>query len=222
MSKRKVFLHVGPARGAGDVIEPAILHHTRALAELGVRTPVQFPDEAFRAALDITWQHRTWGYRRREVEGAWAVLCRRLLKAKSKDTQVVSVPWMAGATADQIDLFLDQLPGTQRHVVLTPAGGSEAPDELVERWSKACGRPERVHILDGASAPEQLWRSFGRVVGFGTASLPVHHLLPVGPADLGEALDELERLRRRNESLRRTVEALQSRAPTRLRWRRAA
>lgn len=207
MGKRKVFLHVGSAGGPGDFIETAVLHHRHALAELGVRTPVPTADDGFRAAIEITRQHKAWGYKRKEVEGAWAKICRSTLKAKGKDAYVVSQPLLGEATPEQIDLLLDQMHGTQRHIVITaPASGDGAAEAtMVKRWTKAVGKPERVHVISGDLTPEQVWREFGRVVGFGTASLPVTALLPARPADLCEALREVERLARRNDSLQHEI-----------------
>lgn len=217
MSKRKVFLHIGSAGGSGDVIETAVHHHRHALAELGVRTPVPTPDDGFRAAIEITRQHKAWGYKRKEVEGAWARICRRLLKAPGKDAYVVSQPLLGMATPEQIDLLLDQLPGTKRHIVIT---GPVRTDDtswptLVERWTAAVGKPERVHVIDGELSEEQTWREFGRIVGFGTASLSVAGLVPQRPTDLTAALHEVERLARRNESLVHDISALRERAEKR-------
>ncbi|GAB2777945.1 hypothetical protein GCM10027020_34310 [Nocardioides salsibiostraticola] len=219
MGKRKVFLHIGSAGGSGDVIETAVHHHRHALAELGVRTPVPTPDDGFRAAIEITRQHKAWGYKRKEVEGAWAKICRRLLKTPGKDVHVVSQPLLGVATAEQIDLLLDQLPGTQRHVVIT--GPALADDTswpiLVERWTAGLGKPERVHTIAGDLSEEEVWREFGRIVGFGTTSLPVTGLVRQRPTDLTAALREVERLARRNDSLVHEISDLRERSEKRKR-----
>ena len=200
--KRKVYLHVGVAGGPGDFLEAALLEHRHALADLGVRCPVDHADEMFRAAVEVTRQHRTWGYRRREVEGAWAGLCRRILKAKGRDAVVLSQPLLAEATPEQIDLLVDQLPGTAVHVVVVAGPGTDA-EALLARWERAVTKPERLHLLEvepGADPPE-VWRALGALVGFGTASLSVAGLAQPAPASLEEALTTVARLSRRNESL---------------------
>ncbi len=206
-TKRTVYLHVGVADGPGDFLEAALHQHQHSLAALGVRCPTRNADEMFRAAIEITRQHRAWGYRRREVEGAWAGICRRVLKAKGRDDVVVSQPLLAGATPEQIDLLVDQLPGTAVHVVVVGerhTGSSEAAD-LLARWERAVTRPERLHLLEvePGATPAEVWRAYGALVGFGTTSLSVAGLAPAQPvpASLDEARATLARLARRNESL---------------------
>ncbi|GAA4669714.1 hypothetical protein [Nocardioides nanhaiensis] len=203
-TKRKVYLHVGVSGGPGDFLEAALLEHTHALASLGVRVPVENADEMFRAAVEITRTHKAWGYKRREVEGAWAGICRRIHKLKGLDTAVLSQPLLHDATPEQIDLLVDTLAGTKVHVVLV-AGPDADPDtlaELRERWGRAVKKPERVHVLEVDAADRaEVWRRFGALVGFGTASLSVAGLAQPTPTTLGEALAVVARLARRNETL---------------------
>lgn len=178
MAKRKVFLHVGLDDGSGDFIDAALERHQHALAALGVRRPGS-SEETFRAAIEIRREHRAWGFRRDEVEGAWARICRRGLKGT--ETLVVSQPLLADSTPDQIALLLDGLRGLKVHVVVTVA----APDTwtaldldlgaVLDRWTAVLGRSERLHVLIAPSdrGRRTIWKAFGRVVGFGTASLPL-------------------------------------------------
>lgn len=209
MGKRKAYLHIGPEHGPGDFLEAALLRHEHALAALGVWCPVETADEMFRAAVEIRRVHKDWGYQRREVEGAWSGLCRRILKDKGKETVVLSQPLLAAADRDQIDLLLDQLPGVQKHVVITLASTESAAD-VVERWTSVLGKPERLHVIETGQQPDRdrVWREFGRLVGFGTASLSVTGLGTPEIASLDDALLEVERLARRNQSLELRVDAL--------------
>jgi len=182
--KRKVFLHVGMPGGPGDFLEIALRRHWHALAALGVTNPATSPDEMLRAAVEIMRDHRAWGYERREVEGAWSGICRRA--HKGRDTLVVTQPLLAAATSPQIELLFDGLAGFERHVVITAAApgawtmpGDPAQDLgcVLERWATSARHPERVHVL--INRPEDrsaVWTSFGRTVGFGTASLSVADL----------------------------------------------
>ncbi|MCD4524329.1 hypothetical protein [Nocardioides sp. cx-173] len=182
MAKRAAFLHVGLDDRSGDVLDVALRHHSHPLAALGVQAPGDSGEELFRAALDILRTHRTWGYRRDEVEGVWSDICRR--GHRGTGTLVVSQPMLAEATTGQVELLLDALRGFQRHVVLTLA----APDTwtagdldlgpMLDRWVTALGRPERVHVIVSppVRCPATTWRAFGKVVGFGTASLTVDGL----------------------------------------------
>jgi hypothetical protein len=178
MAKRKAFLHVGLDDHSGNFLDAALERHQHALAALGVRRPGS-SEEMFRAAIEIRREHRAWGYRRDEVEGAWAQICR--LGYKGNDTLVFSQPLLADSTPDQIALLLDGLRGFKVHVVVTVA----APDTwtepdldlgaLLDRWATALGKTERLHVLVAPveRSRRTIWKAFGRVVGFGTASLPL-------------------------------------------------
>jgi hypothetical protein len=178
--KRKAFIHVGLPGGPGDFLEIALRRHAHALAALGVRNPAS-SDEMFRAAVEIRRDHRAWGFARSEVEGAWSGICRR--GRRGRDTLVVSQPLLAGATPPQIELLFDGLAGFERHVVVTataPDAWTMAGDPtqdlgcVLDRWAASARRPERVHVV--ITPPDDrpgMWASFGRTVGFGTASLSV-------------------------------------------------
>jgi hypothetical protein len=168
--KRKVFLHVG--LGSDTSVEKALFTYRHALAELGVTVAPENAGEMFLAAIEMTRTHKAWGYRRRDVEGAWAVICRRILKAKGSNDFVLSQPLLAGAAPEQIDLLVDQLPGLAVHIVLVAPAGDDISDPL-ERWGRAVRKPERLHVVEVRSqdGPEHVWREVGRTIGFGTASL---------------------------------------------------
>lgn len=179
-AKRKAFLHIGLDDGSGDFLDDTLAAHPRALAELGVRRPARSREEMFRVALEILRTHREWGYRRAEVEGAWSQVVRRGLKGK--ETLVFSEPMLAAAQPEQVDLMVDALAGFEVHAVVT----ASAPDAwavpgdpgrdlgtLLDRWTRAVRRSDRLHVVVTDHNREVSWRAFGRVVGFGTASLPV-------------------------------------------------
>ncbi len=208
--KRKAYVHVGLA-GVGDIIEPALARHRTALVELGVAVLPKTTDESFRAAVEVLRDHKAWGFKRREVEGQWADLYRRALKGKS--TVVFSQPLLARAEPDQIDLFLDGLAGFEIHVVVTTC--AQEPDAdlalVSKRWGAAVRKPERFHVVELEEAnAAQAWKAFGKVVGFGTASLKLADVpQPVGArplSSLDEARREIERLTRRNQSLEQRLE----------------
>ena len=202
--KRKVFLHVGMP-GVGDVIEVALVHHRDALVELGIDVPARSAEETFLAAVEILREHKAWGFARKEVEGQWATLCRRAWKGKQ--TVVVSLPLMAGASRPEIDLLLDGLAGLQINVVLT-AGPDDDIDDIVARWGDAVRKPERLHVvrLEEPSREERLEGvRQGRRLRYGVAR-PGRRPRPAGArplASLDEARREIERLSRRNQSLER-------------------
>ncbi|MDO9494706.1 MAG: hypothetical protein Q7J48_03305 [Nocardioides sp.] len=178
MAKRKAFLHVGLDDHSGDFLDAALDRHQHALAALGVRRPAS-SEEMFRAAIEIRREHRAWGFRRSEVEGAWARICRR--GHKGNDTVVLSQPLLADSTPDQIALLLDGLRGLKVHAVVSVAAPDTWTDldldlgAVLDRWIAAIGKSERVHVLIAPTERPRrtLWKAFGRVVGFGTASLPL-------------------------------------------------
>lgn len=202
-TKRKVFVHVGMP-GGGDVIEGALVRHREALVELGVDVPAHTTDESFRAAVEVLRVHKDWGFKRKEVEGAWAQLYRRAHKGRG--VVAISQPLLADATPEQIDLLLDGLAGLRVHVVITHGPGADLGD-AAQRWGAAVRKPERLHLveLDADATPASVWKAFGKVVGFGTASLGLDDL----PAATGavevhtmeEARREIQRLQRRNTAL---------------------
>ena len=77
MAKRKAFLHIGPTHSGSDFLDEALALHADALAGQRIRRPAKSADEMLRAALEIRRVHKSWGYKRREVEGAWSAICRR-------------------------------------------------------------------------------------------------------------------------------------------------
>lgn len=172
--KRKVFIHLDLGAGAATGIETALFTHRHALEALGVRVAPQNGGEMFLAAIEMTRTHKAWGYRRREVEGTWAGICRRIIKTKGKDDFVLSQPLLVGAAPEQIDLLVDQLPGLAVHVVLVMPTDAAAGD-VVARWSRAVRKPERLHVVEVADhqGVAHVWRELGRIAGFGTTSLSV-------------------------------------------------
>lgn len=204
--KRKAWIHVG-VDGVGDVIEPALAHHHRALVELGCASVAHTPAESFRAAVEVLRNHKEWELKRSDVEGQWTRLVER--GRKSKADLVFSQCMLASADRDQIALLVDALHDYQVNVVVTTGVTDEAP--VLERWATAVRKPERLHVLevDGAS-PKAAWKAFGKLVGFGTASLPLDGVPAVAPTieSLAQARLEIERLARRNASLEVRLEEL--------------
>lgn len=204
--KPKAWIHVGMP-GVGDVIEPALAHHHDALVELGVASVARSTVESFRAAVEMTRSHKEWGLARRDVEGQWTRLVRRA--ERSRVDLVFSQPLLARATPEQVALLVDALAGHRVHVVVTTGIDDEA--DTVSRWSSAVRKPERLHVVEtDGMEPKDVWKAFGRLVGFGTASLRLDHVARATPAfqSLPAALRELERLARRNASLEVRLEEL--------------
>ncbi|GAA4819293.1 hypothetical protein ACFQ0K_10665 [Nocardioides caeni] len=204
--KHKAWLHVGMP-GAGDVIEPALAHHHAAIVELGVASLAHSPAESFRAAVELTRTHQDWGLKRGDVEGQWVRLVRRAERARAD--LVFSQTMLAGASQEQIALLLDALAGFQVHVVVTTGLDDEAA--TLRGWAAAVRKPERLHVVEtDGRAPADVWKAFGRLVGFGTSSLSLEVVPAATPSlpSLPDALREVERLARRNASLEVRLEEL--------------
>lgn len=193
--KRKAYLHIGLPRTGGAFLSAALTQHAEALDALGVRHPARSAEELFRAAIEIRRDHRAWGYQRREVEGAWAAICRRAYRGR--EDVIFSQELMAACTAAQIDLLLDGLAGFEVHVIATArdlggqllaarAGSLEADRSLwageelgdvLERWAAAVRKPHRIHVVvvqpDAADPYEAVWSAVGEVVGFDAGMLPL-------------------------------------------------
>ncbi|MAY96348.1 MAG: hypothetical protein CMH84_07400 [Nocardioides sp.] len=136
MAKRRFVIHIGLPHAGGGSLAGALSDHAAALAEVGVRAPARSADEARRAALELRRLHSTYGFKRKEVEGTWALLCKRARKegAKSHDAVVVSDDLLAGASLEQIALLLDSLAGFEVHVVAVLADPAR---QLAAAWTDA-------------------------------------------------------------------------------------
>lgn len=135
MPKRHVFLHIGP-----DVVE--LDDEAREqLAAGGVSTPDVTRADLDRADLEIRRAHKSAGLKRRDVEGAWARVCRRTFRTRAD--AFISQPGFWQADDDQAALALDGLHGLKVHLVST---GGDA--ELPVAWS-AQVKTGRIHRLEG-------------------------------------------------------------------------
>ena len=136
MSKRRFVLHIGLEHTGADGVAAGLAEHRERLLELGVRSPARTPDDSLRAAIEMRRLHKAWGFKRREVEGAWADLVRRARKQgpTAHAAVVVSEELLAGASPDQVALLLDSLGGFDVHVVATLR---DPASQLVDGWAGA-------------------------------------------------------------------------------------
>jgi hypothetical protein len=149
MAKRLFLLHVGP-----DPVDVAAM--TESLALGGVRVPTADAATYAHAGIEILRSHKAAGLRRKEVEGAWASLCRRARKAKSDC--FVSMPAFFGATPGQAALALDALDGFRVVLVVTSGFTSEPP----AAWTSLV-KEGRTHVLPAHLSGEQLAAQVARI-----------------------------------------------------------
>jgi hypothetical protein len=149
MAKRLFLLHVGP-----DPVDVDAM--TEALAIGGVRAPAVDAEAYEHAGVEILRSHKAAGLRRKQVEGAWASLCRRARKAKSDC--FVSVPAFFGATPEQAALALDALDGFRVVLVVTTGFTAEPP----AAWTSIV-EEGRTHVLPARLSAEQLAAQVARI-----------------------------------------------------------
>ncbi|MXG89676.1 hypothetical protein [Nocardioides flavescens] len=181
MAKPHAFLLVGLPHAGVPVLTAALEQHRDAIVAQGVRAPAKSVDEVFRAAVEVRREHRAWGLRRKDVEGTWSQLCRRV--HKHPEPVVLGHELLAGASPEEIALLVDGLAGRRVHVVVVAARPDGRlglfPDELdlasvLERWKQAVGSPDRLHVVvSDPAAPLGAWRALGRIVGFDADALPL-------------------------------------------------
>lgn len=150
MAKHRLFLHIGPTALAPG---PEGLAN---LAACGVRVPDVTADDLDRADTEIRRRHRAAGVRRRDVEGAWARVCRRIHRSRSD--AFVSLPGFWEADADQAALAVDGLHGLQVHLVVAADAG-----ELPAAWTRLV-KAERVHALGAGATSVDVFEQVARVV----------------------------------------------------------
>jgi hypothetical protein len=165
MAKRTVFLHLGPSvPGVGGLHEA--LGRDPALAAAGVALPGVDQELMDRADVEIRRRHTAVGVRRKDVEGAWAKVCRRTFKIGGD--VLLSQPGFVDATPEQAALAADGLAGMRLHLVLTPAAAPDAAGlaDLVGPWAAYVRRPSRVHVLRLGDGPavDELGAGFARLV----------------------------------------------------------
>lgn len=142
MAKSHLFLHIGP-----DVVE--INAEVRdLLGAVGVLTPDVSAELLAHADLEIRRAHKGAGLKRKDVEGAWAKVCRKTFRLRSD--AFVSQPGFIGADTEQAALAVDGLVGLKVHLVVTP----QAEAELPEAWLRLV-KPGRIHAIEpGLSSVE--------------------------------------------------------------------
>lgn len=149
MAKRLLLLHIGP----DPVDVPAM---TEGLALGGITVPQADADTFVHAGIEIRRAHKAAGLKRKQVEGAWAKVCRRAYKAKADC--FVSVPDFFDATSEQAALALDQAAGFKVVLVLTSGFDVEPP----AAWLSLV-KDGRTHVLPSHLSDEQLAAQVARI-----------------------------------------------------------
>ena len=149
MAKRLFLLHIGPR----PVSVPDM---TEALALGRVVVPDLEADVLEHAGIELRRTHKAAGLKRKQVEGAWATVCRRAQKSRSHC--FVSLPALFDATPEQVALALDGPAGLKVVLVLTSGFTVEPP----AAWTSAV-KEARTHVLPSNLSGEQLAAQVARI-----------------------------------------------------------
>jgi hypothetical protein len=124
-----VYLHVGAPKTGTTYLQDRLYANRTTLAQHGVQYPVGLRTDMFEAALDLI--DRPWAGHRERVHGEWDALVGRVRRASG--TVLVSHEILASATTEQIDRVMNDLPGTELHLVYSARDiGRQIPAEWQE------------------------------------------------------------------------------------------
>lgn len=148
MAKNNAFLLVGPAIPGVGELHQSLVDRADRLGEAGLRLPDVTQADVRRAGVEILRTHKAEGLRRRDVEGAWARICRKACKVRGD--VVLAQDAFVDATSEQLALALDSLAGHRVHAVLTP---SYADEGLADIW-RPLVKKGRIHVVAGSDVDQ--------------------------------------------------------------------
>ena len=137
--QNRVVLHVGLPKSGTTFLQQSLRDNAEALADRGVLYPQTDDDVMFRAALDVRGNHKAWGRRRKDVEGAWDRLCDRA--RRHLGTTVVSQELLGAACGRQVDAALSMLKGLDVHLLVT---ARDPARQLVSEWQEGVKHGRRL------------------------------------------------------------------------------
>ena len=149
MAKRLFLLHIGP-----DAVDLAAMREGLGLGRISV--PDVDPQVLVHAGTEISRSHKAAGLKRRQVEGAWAAVCRKAYKARTDC--FASMPAFFHVTSEQAALALDGLAGFKVVLVVTSGFDLQPP----AHWMSLV-KEERVHVLPAHLGAEQLAAQVARI-----------------------------------------------------------
>jgi hypothetical protein len=114
---QRVFVHVGVPKSGTTFLQSSLARNRAELRERGILYPAGDRDLMFRAALDVRGNHRAWGRRASDVEGAWDDVCAQA--HAHPGTTVISHELLAAAEPEVVARALGGLDGLEVHVVAT-------------------------------------------------------------------------------------------------------
>lgn len=124
-------LHVGLPKSGTSFLQRSLAENVEALGDRGVLYPQTDDDVMFRAALDVRGNHKAWGRRRKDVEGAWDQLAGEA--HAHTGTTVISHEILGAACRRQVDRAMSMLKGLDVHVLVT---ARDPARQLVSEWQE--------------------------------------------------------------------------------------
>jgi hypothetical protein len=141
-----VVLHVGLPKSGTTYLQRSLEANAVALGDRGVLHPrgrTGGDDLVFRAALDLRGNHKAWGRRRADVDGAWDQVCS--LARAHVGTTVISHELLAAASRRQVVAATTMLKDLDLHVVVT---ARDLARQLVAEWQEGVKHGRAVPFAD--------------------------------------------------------------------------
>jgi hypothetical protein len=142
-NQSRVVLHVGLPKSGTTFLQRSLAQNAEALGDRGVLYPQTDDDVMFRAALDVRGNHKAWGRRRKEVEGAWDRLAGQA--HAHVGTTVISHEILGAACRRQVDRAMSMLKGLEVHVVVT---ARDPARQLVSEWQEGIKHGRRLTFAE--------------------------------------------------------------------------
>ena len=142
-NQSRVVLHVGLPKSGTTFLQRSLAANAEALGDRGVLYPQTDDDAMFRAALDVRGNHKAWGRRRQDVEGAWDHLAARA--HAHVGTTVISHEVLGAAAPRQVDRAMSMLKGLDVHVVVT---ARDPARQLVSEWQEGVKHGRRLSFAE--------------------------------------------------------------------------
>jgi hypothetical protein len=142
-NQSRVVLHVGLPTSGTTFLQRSLAANAEALGDRGVLYPQTVDDVMFRAALDVRGNHKAWGRRRQDVEGAWDQLAARA--HAHVGTTVISHEVLGAAAPRQVDRAMSMLKGLDVHVVVT---ARDPARQLVSEWQEGVEHGRRLGFAE--------------------------------------------------------------------------
>lgn len=149
MAKKLFLIHIGP-----NPVDVTAMTDALALGRIVV--PEVGAEVLSHVGPEIRRTHKAAGLKRKQVEGAWAKVCRTAHKSGSDC--FVSVPDFFEATQEQAALALDGLSGF-RVVLVVTSGFAAAPPTA---WTSQA-KEGRTHVLPSDLGDDQLAAQVARI-----------------------------------------------------------